>query len=96
MGLEEDWWCGGAETKIGCPQCRDPCRGKPIRRDLLEVFAIAAGMATARSVLMINMCTADLNDQLAFLEHAATIGVLQAGTHVELGDEFYWGKYAGR
>eukprot|EP01052_Picozoa_sp_SAG31_P043574 SAG31_NODE_7305_length_1724_cov_1.775385_1_plen_79_part_00 len=43
----------------------------------------------ATPVLMLNLWTSTLEDQLQFLAHAQSIGMLPPGTYVELGGEFY-------
>ena len=70
-------------------------------RIAVVLFAFAAGVVCglhlgANAVLMLNMLTLTLTDQLAYLEHAKSIGALRPGTYVELGGEFYWGKFVGR
>ena len=95
-----DWetgWCVTAAGAQGCPKCTNPCLKKTEKRIYrLEEFQVAIQKAQAKVVLMINMLTMDLSNQLRYLQHAQTIGLLQAGTYVELGGEFYWGKYAGK
>lgn len=49
--------------------------------------------AGAIAVLMMNLLTATLDDQMQYLQRAKNVGVLVEGTYVELGGEFYWGKY---
>ena len=48
----------------------------------LEEFAVALNASGATAVLMLNMLTRGLDDQLAYLHFAASVGVLRAGTHV--------------
>ena len=43
----------------------------------------------ARPVLMLNLWTSDLEDQLDFLAYAKSVGALPPGAYVELGGEFY-------
>lgn len=59
----------------------------------LEEFKIALDAAGAIAVLMMNLLTATLDDQMQYLQRAKNVGVLVEGTYVELGGEFYWGKY---
>ena len=85
-----DWrtgWCVSATVAAGCPECHNACKGKP-RRYYLTEFRAALRRADASAVLMVNMLTSDLDEQLAYLAHAQEIGVLVAGTYVELGGEF--------
>lgn len=94
-----DWrtgWCVAAATAVGCDKCTNPCKGKRRRLYSLAEFGGALRATGARAVLMVNMLTSTLDEQLAYLAHAAQIGVLGAGTYVELGGEFYWGQFAGR
>ena len=42
------------------------------------------------------MLTSNISEQVAFLRHARAIGALPTRSWVELGGEFYWGKYSGR
>ena len=93
-----DWrtgWCVSATSAAGCPECHNACKGKP-RRYYLTEFRSALRRADASAVLMVSMLTSDLDEQLAYLAHAQDIGVLVAGTYVELGGEFYWGQFSGR
>ena len=93
-----DWrtgWCVSATVAAGCPECHNACKSKP-RRYFLTEFRAALRRADASAVLMVNMLTSDLDEQLAYLAHAQDIGVLVAGTYVELGGEFYWGQFSGR
>ena len=82
---------------------RNPCYGgrsgaKPKRQRIyrLEEFKLALDASGARPVLMVNMLTSTIDNQLAFLRHARAIGALPTHSYVELGGEFYWGKFAGR
>ena len=98
-----DWktgWCV-AQPKVGCcPQLKNPCT-KMVERGIIRVyrheeFMLALDASGANAVLMMNMLTLTLADQMAYLEHAKSIGALRHGTYIELGGEFYWGKYGGR
>jgi alpha-L-arabinofuranosidase len=95
-----DWragWCVANISAEGCPACLNPCANKaPPRRYFLEEFRTAVEASGARPVLMLNMLTGHLDDQLDFLQHAESIGLLPPGAYVELGGEFYWGKFQGR
>jgi hypothetical protein len=95
-----DWrvgWCVAAPNASGCPSCRNPCPSKLRRRTyLLEEFAVALRAAAALPVFTLNMLTANLTESLAMLAHAESIGALPRGAYVELGGEFYWGKFEGR
>jgi hypothetical protein len=95
-----DWrvgWCVAAPNASGCPSCRNPCPSKLRRRTyLLEEFAVALRAAAALPVYTLNMLTANLTESLAMLAHAESIGALPRGAYVELGGEFYWGKFEGR
>jgi hypothetical protein len=95
-----DWrsgWCVAAKTAQGCPSCSNPCANKPTKRLYpLAEFALAVKRASARSVLLLNMLTDTLESQLEFLAEAERLGVLDASSYVELGGEFYWGKFSGR
>lgn len=101
-----DWkkgWCVSNTSVASVPKVRNPCAGgrsgsKPKRRRvyLLEEFKLALDASGALPVIMLNMLTSDVAEQLAFLRHARKIGALPAHSYVELGGEFYWGKFAGR
>ena len=90
-------WCVNTTSANGCPKCKNPCVNKSEKRIYrLEEFQIAIQATDATSVLMMNMLTSNIQDQLEFLSHAQSIGILQSGTYIELGGEFYWGKYSQR
>ena len=95
-----DWkagWCVATTQAPGCPQCRNPCQKKRVARPYtLTEFALAVRRTSSRSVLMLNMLTDTLASQLEYLGEAQRLGLLDASTYVELGGEFYWGKFAGR
>ena len=97
-----DWrtgWCVTNTSVPSSPQVTNPCyapHAKPVRRYPLEEFTLALAASGARPVLMVNLWTGDLSDQLAFLAHARAIGALPPHSYVELGGEFYWGKFSGR
>ncbi len=99
-----DWrsgWCVPNDTPhTGCPLCRHPCANKRRRRVYrLAEFMLAVNRSGATPLLTLNMMTRDLDDSLAFLAAAQAQGALEnadgAPAYVELGGEFYWGKYAG-
>ena len=68
----------------------------PARRYFVEEFARALNATGATPVYTLNVLTSTLDDQLAFLRHARAVGALPPGSYVELGGEFYWGKFQGR
>jgi alpha-L-arabinofuranosidase len=68
---------------------------KKVRLYKLEEFKKAVDMTGARPLYTLNMMTGDLEHSLAMLEHAKSLGILPEDTMVELGGEFYWGKYSG-
>jgi alpha-L-arabinofuranosidase len=84
-----DWktgWCIDNTTAPGCPKCNNPCRKKSKKRTyFLHEFKVALTASNANAVLMVNMLTLTLQDQLKYLAHAESIGVLVSGTYVELG-----------
>ena len=93
-----DWrtgWCVSATVAAGCPERLARARASP--SSLLPHEALRPPPRDC-AVLMVNMLTSDLDEQLAYLAHAQDIGVLVAGTYAELGGEFYWGQFsvAGR
>ena len=93
----ETGWCVKTTTASGCPRCKNPCaRKSTVRTYTLEEFQIVVKASSALPVLMINMLTLTLDSQLKYLAHAQALGLLGEGTYVELGGEFYWGKYSGR
>ena len=101
-----DWrtgWCVENVSIPTLPMVRNPCYGgrsgsKPKRQRVyrLEEFKIALERTGATAVIMLNMLTSTLDEQLSFLHHARNIGALSPHAYVELGGEFYWGKFAGR
>eukprot|EP00729_Bicosta_minor_P018458 gene18458-32957_t len=95
-----DWkagWCIPETTAQGCAALKNPCANKQQRKVYkLEEFKIALDAAGAIAVLMMNLLTATLDDQMQYLQRAKNVGVLVEGTYVELGGEFYWGKYSCR
>ena len=91
----------GRPQSANCPT--NPCYGgrdrkkaKPVRRYPIEEFNTALQASGATAVILVNMWSSGLQEQLAFLQHARAIGALPAGSYVELGGEFYWGKFSGR
>ena len=97
-----DWrtgWCVKETECAGCPASlpsvpKKPggCKNKP-RQYFLDEFVLALRATNARPVMMMNMLTANLTDQLEYLRAARSAGALPAGAFVELGGEFYWGKF---
>ena len=91
-------WCVNTTEAVGCAKCSNPCqrKNKHPRIYKLEEFAIAVKRAAARTVILLNMLTDTLPSQLKFLAEAQRLGVLPAASYVELGGEFYFGKYSER
>ena len=92
-----DWrtgWCVQNASVPDCPAVRNPCfggrdGGKSKRKRIykLEEFQLALAATGAMPVLMVNLFTRSLDDQLEFLQHARAIGALPPGTYIELGGE---------
>jgi alpha-L-arabinofuranosidase len=89
-----DWqlgWC--VPNTTSCSTERNPCKNKKrVRRYLLEEFKRAVDTTQSLPTYTLNMLTGSLDHQLAMLKHAQSINILPAGSYVELGGEFYWGK----
>eukprot|EP01051_Picozoa_sp_SAG22_P018682 SAG22_NODE_3217_length_1851_cov_1.808219_1_plen_236_part_00 len=87
-----DWrsgWCVANTSVPAVPAVRNPCyagrsggRPKPRRVYMLEEFKLALDASGAAPVMMVNMLTSDLSEQLAFLRHARAIGALPPGAYV--------------
>lgn len=72
-----------------------PCAPTPPNGTTLDDFVGALRVTGAKPILMLNMVTADLNDQLQMLLTAQVAGVFTGGeVMVELGNEFYFGQWA--
>ena len=96
-----DWWdwrTGWCVTNTSVPGCTgshcptNPCYAgrdseKPVRHYPIEEFQTALHASGATAVILVNMWTSSLGNQLAFLQHARAIGALPPGSYIEVGGE---------
>ncbi|MFI5134488.1 MAG: T9SS type A sorting domain-containing protein [Chitinophagales bacterium] len=79
-----DWKVG---WYVNSPLLPSKFKNLPPQPDYLEDFKSALYACNAEAIFTLNMITANLQDQIAMLEHADSIGI--PVLYVELGNEFY-------
>ncbi|MCY7409362.1 MAG: T9SS type A sorting domain-containing protein [Chitinophagales bacterium] len=86
-GGVSNWWDWRKGWFVNDPGLPPAYSGIPVRDNRLENFKKSIDATGSNAILVLNMITSTLSDQVAMLKHADSIGIKVK--LVELGSEFY-------